>query len=96
MYIIARGDVDILVISERKRLKRANILRPGSHFGEVALLTDSPRSATARALNYVTLGVLTSDGLQSILQFHPNLTNVLKLHMHKYNDRYKAFKLRMI
>lgn len=61
MYIIARGDVQISVINERRKLKRVNVLRSGAHFGEVALLTENPRTATATAMNYATLGVLTNE-----------------------------------
>ena len=52
MYIIAEGDVEIRSEPENKVL---TTLSKGSFFGEIALLNDDPRSATAIAKNPATL-----------------------------------------
>lgn len=66
LYIIAWGEVQV----ERggKRLTR---LGAGSHFGEMALLTARPRSATVRALEPCRLLVLTRDCLYPLFQNNP-------------------------
>jgi CRP-like cAMP-binding protein len=51
-YLIRRGTVEILRTADG-RTDRLAELGPGRYFGEVALLTDRPRNATARATGRV-------------------------------------------
>ncbi len=47
-YVVARGTIDI-VHQNGPRLEKLGVRREGEGFGEMGLLSDAPRSATARA-----------------------------------------------
>jgi hypothetical protein len=48
-YIIARGDLDVVREHDARGEITLATLRPGQFFGEIGLLTDSPRTASVRA-----------------------------------------------
>jgi len=48
LYAVAEGEVEVLVKSGAEELTLARV-GPGGHLGEMAVLDDAPRSATARA-----------------------------------------------
>jgi CRP-like cAMP-binding protein len=49
-YIIVRGKVAVLFTGFDGKLVELNVLQDGDYFGEIALLQDSPRGATIKAL----------------------------------------------
>jgi MFS family permease len=56
IYLVASGQVDII-----KRGESIAVMRAGDFFGEIALLRDIPRTATARAMGDVELYALERD-----------------------------------
>jgi CRP-like cAMP-binding protein len=96
LYFVARGDCAVFVQDERSRTKLVNILRPGQHFGEVALITHGARTATVRARNYTTLAVLHKDDFYNLIETYSHTMQKFKEGMFAYDDRYKRFLLRMI
>jgi voltage-gated potassium channel len=68
MYFIHRGEVEVL----SKEGERLATLGPGSFFGELALLTSKPRSATIRAVGYCDLFALKQDDFESALKRYPD------------------------
>lgn len=62
-YIISVGRVEVLVNSERK-----NSLKSGDSFGEMALLHDSPRSATIRTLVKCSLWTVDRQTFRATLE----------------------------
>ena len=65
-FVIARGDVDIEINSQR-----VNTLSEGSFFGELALMQEQPRIATVRAINDVVCFILDKQEFQAILDDSP-------------------------
>jgi len=72
MYVVAEGEV--IVESNGHELAR---LGPGAFFGEIALVTDLPRSATARAVGRVELLAIDRALLREAAAESPEIISVL-------------------
>ncbi len=73
MYLIFRGEVEVLDGNG----KVIATLREGECFGEIALLTSEPRSATIRAKSACNLFVLGRADFCRILRDHPHFAQVI-------------------
>lgn len=67
-YFVRDGRVE--VVDERSGAVLAT-LGPGEHFGEMALLGDSPRNATVRTISAVELAVLGKDNFLHMMTLMP-------------------------
>jgi ATP-binding cassette subfamily B protein len=65
-YIIVRGTVQVL-----KGSKRIATLQDGDYFGEIALLNDSPRTATVQAIKQCICISLNRQTFFTLLKSHP-------------------------
>ena len=72
MYVILSGKVKILISSGDHLLTLAN-LKKGDFFGEMALLEQLPRSASAEAVNEVELIALGTEDFKFLVQQHPEI-----------------------
>ncbi len=70
MYVIKSGRIDIVVNHKTDNPMRLAELQTGDFFGEMALLGDTSRSATAVA----------RDKAELIGFFHPDLVEIINLH----------------
>jgi CRP-like cAMP-binding protein len=70
MYVIRSGRVDIVLNNNNESALMLAALEPGDFFGEMALLGDTSRSATARARERSEL----------IGFFHPDLIEIINIH----------------
>lgn len=75
-YILLTGRVDVYKVLEGQRLL-VNSLPPGSHFGEIALLCDRPRSASIVTAEPSELLCVDRDMLQGFFQTDPELVMAL-------------------
>ncbi len=76
MYIIESGQVK--VVSEKDgREKIFGYLGPGNFFGEMALLLDNKRSATARVVIDTDLLVLRKQDLEELLNLYPSIAMMM-------------------
>lgn len=66
-YIVQSGSVEILKDKAGSEPDRLAVKRPGDSFGEMALLTDTPRSATVRALEPTNLLVVSREQFEELL-----------------------------
>lgn len=71
LYFIFKGKVSIEVPSEGGSVRKLAELPEGAFFGELALLDDSPRSATARAAEDTVVLALARSELERMLQDRP-------------------------
>ena len=76
-FLIVSGSVEILQQDETGETKQVAVLEKGSLFGETALLTNSPRNATVRALETVQLLKLNKEDLRRVMEKDPYITHTL-------------------
>ncbi len=89
LYLIGRGAVEVTTLREGGEFVLAK-LGAGAFFGEIALLTAQPRTATVRATTPCTLLELRRDLLLPVLAHAPALSAVLET---AYRERVLATAL---
>ena len=75
MYFLTKGQVEVIRGDPPERL---TILRPGSFFGELAILRDAPRAATIRALSDIEVYALRRDGVLQLARTHADFDRYLQ------------------
>lgn len=75
LFVIVQGEVG--VIDEGPPRRGLTKLGEGDFFGEMALVSDAPRSATCTALRDVELIGIRRPVMQAVLQNHPEVLTVL-------------------
>ena len=73
LYFVDRGEVDVVITLPSGEEKRSAVLRDGDYFGEMALLQETPRTATIRVRAPSTLLALTRDQFLDLLNTVPEL-----------------------
>jgi DNA-binding NtrC family response regulator len=73
LYLIYRGEVDVILRNQERAESVVGKLKEGDFFGEMALLTGSPRSASVRARSDCIFLVLFKEDFDTFLQDHPHL-----------------------
>jgi hypothetical protein len=74
MYLVIKGVLEVL----RKDGTVINVLKDGNFFGEIALFTDQPRTASVRAVTYCDLYVLEKDVFLYLLEQFPDIGDHMK------------------
>jgi CRP-like cAMP-binding protein len=69
MYVVLRGEMEVLKRSRRGFDARVAMLGPGDWFGEMGIVDVQPRSATVRALAPGRLIRITAADLDSLYRF---------------------------
>ena len=75
MYFLTKGQVEALRGDPPQRIA---VLREGSFFGELAILTDAPRAATIRALADVEVYALRRDAVLQLARIHADFDRYLQ------------------
>lgn len=73
LYLVVRGRIKIFTRNALGEVTVLQHLGPGAHFGEMALIDQRPRSASAMAIDELTLLVLKREDFQSVMVQHPAL-----------------------
>jgi len=73
MYIVCSGSVKIFVSDQDGREIVLYIEGPGSHIGEISLLDDEPRTASAITLEATTVFAIPKAGFVSCLEQNPEV-----------------------
>jgi NTE family protein len=93
MYVVVRGRIKLTVERGTEGFQLLDYLGPGDHFGEMALLIERPRSATATAVLETELLVLERTAFDNLLKqvpgFAANLSRSLGFRLHWETSRQK-------
>eukprot|EP00818_Percolomonas_sp_WS_P009136 CAMPEP_0117444180 /NCGR_PEP_ID=MMETSP0759-20121206/5099_1 /TAXON_ID=63605 /ORGANISM="Percolomonas cosmopolitus, Strain WS" /LENGTH=1257 /DNA_ID=CAMNT_0005236221 /DNA_START=195 /DNA_END=3968 /DNA_ORIENTATION=+ len=74
MYFLTKGAVQVIGDNGKVLVT----LKEGVFFGEIALLFDTPRTASVRALGRCHLFVLDQSSLFRVMRFHPESKDIIK------------------
>lgn len=80
LYIVNQGEVKIYISDDEGKEMPLRILGPGDYFGELAILDQKPRSASAITLRDSNFSVITSKDFMQCLQCNPEIAiNLLQI-----------------
>jgi CRP-like cAMP-binding protein len=74
LYLVREGQVDILKKTANGDEKVLAHLAPGEFLGEMTLVENQPRSATAKVAEHATLLVMTKKSFQTMLEKYPAMS----------------------
>jgi CRP/FNR family cyclic AMP-dependent transcriptional regulator len=77
LYIVATGQVKVVLIGEDGREVILSVMGPGEFFGEMSLLDDEPRSAHVIAMEDSSLVVLRREDFEGLLTQSPQISLAL-------------------
>ena len=92
-YMIQSGRVQIVKIFEDVE-KTIAVLNPGENIGEMAILEEAPRSATAIAMDPVTALEFNQENFEILLQGNPQVAlTLLKMFSIRVHDQKRKFQI---
>ena len=92
-YLIQVGRVQIVKIFGDLE-KTIAVLNPGEIFGEMAILEEAPRSATAIAMDQVTALEFNQENFDILMQGNPQVAlTLLKLFAMRIHDQKRKFQI---
>lgn len=77
MHLLAKGHIAIRVSTPLGDIATLQVLRPGEHFGEMAVVSGAPRNATVVALEDVETVSIHRDVLEQLRHEHRAIDQVL-------------------
>ncbi len=90
-FIVLAGSVEIAAEEDGRSYTLAEI-GPGSLFGEMGLLDDAPRSATARALTDTVCAVYDASELQRLVRHDPDeLLRIMRTLIQRLRDMDRSY-----
>ena len=95
-YLIQAGEVQLVKCVNGSN-KNLDILRPGEFFGEMAILDDSPRSATCLAKTTVECLEFNKENFRLLVTGNPQIALILlKLFCKRIYDQKRRFRILLI
>jgi len=96
LYLLVSGKVGLTIDSNTDSNNYIAVLEHGDTFGEMNLLDDLPRSATAHVIEDATVLTLEKTRLRGLIQSYPDISigmlRSLSLRVREVNDRFLAVK----
>jgi CRP-like cAMP-binding protein len=91
LYIIKKGEVEVFTSTPQGAKVTLGRLKEGDFFGEIALLTGRPRTASVKVLQPAELVHLTKKDFDEITVGHPEVRRILEESLHlRLGDKLQA------
>jgi small-conductance mechanosensitive channel len=87
LYVVESGELSVLVVKPSGREVEVGTLSAGDAFGEMAILTGEPRSATVRAKSEAALFRVGKEALGTVLAANPRLPGEISQLAEERRDR---------
>ena len=81
MYIIKEGEISIIKRIDEKNEVELAVVKESSFFGELALIDEMPRSATAKVLKDTVLFAFCKPDLENIMERNPRLASKIVMNI---------------
>lgn len=81
LFVVMTGSVDVQQEEEDGTVLKLTTVNPGEFFGELALLDDTPRSASAVAVDETSVVVLYRTDLLALAETRPRLGVKILMHL---------------
>src|SRR5574344_452026 len=95
-YLIQTGEVQLIKCVNGTK-KNLDILKPGEFFGEMAILDNSPRSATCMAIGKVEVLEFNKENFELLITGNPQIALILlKLFCKRIYDQKRRFRILVI
>ena len=91
LYFLVNGEVQVQVTDRYKKKHNWVYLYPGAQFGEIALVYNTPRTATVIGIGYTTIAELSRKDYESLKSAFHHLEKKLRDCTKEYNDPWKKF-----
>ena len=91
LYFVAAGKCDVFLLDDKKQVKKMKSLSVGWHFGEIALLYPTLRTASVLAAGYVTLAVMSKQDFADLRVKYPALETAFRQTAMHYRDSWKKY-----
>ena len=96
LYLLVSGKVGLCIDRDPDCKNFIAVLEHGDTFGEMNLLDDLPRSATAHVIEDATVLTLEKTRLRGLIQSYPDISigmlRSMSLRVREVNDRFLAVK----
>jgi NADH dehydrogenase len=79
LYIVVDGEVEMVKEGPGQHVQLLGRVGPGECFGEMALVNDNPRMATARSVTKVNLLSVDQQTFHALFAYHPPLRRVFQM-----------------
>jgi len=81
MFFIQSGEVQVYTDKNGDRIHLASLFE-GDFFGEVAVITGKPRTATVMAVTDVQLAEIKRKSLMDVVEGHPRISEAIERFIH--------------
>lgn len=83
LYVVISGSAKVFLSNDDGKEIILNTLNTGDHFGELALLDESPRSASVITSERSKMGIISKTDFKHVLTNHPDIALHLIIHLTK-------------
>ena len=90
MYFILRGELEVLAPDSPEVL---TIMQEGDYFGEIALFTHKPRTASLRAISYCDLYALDKHSFDYVMKRYPKISAKIEQKVRDRVERTHSFDM---